>query len=152
MARGGWLDRINPANWIRDIADAIGKVLGGESEPPRAPREQKPREPQPAPRPKRQEAPRDPFRQAWVEERLQRAGRGYQANKEVFLSLPGMVDESPDEQQRLWRLYLRYMVRGDVRRNSIRDNPFWRETNIHPDTFDWAEWREAMNYKMRHSA
>jgi hypothetical protein len=151
MARHGWLDRLNPVNWLHNIVDAI---TGGKEEPVKPPRRAEPR---PQPEPERERKPRerrerDPFERIWSEETLGRAGRSYRANREVFDSLPGMADENELEQRRLWRLYVRHMVMGHTRRNDVRANPFWRETGIHPDNFDWQEWREAMGYKHRKSA
>jgi hypothetical protein len=51
------------------------------------------------------------------------------------------------DREDFWKDYIKYMVKGQgrYRRNDIR-NRFWQNWNIHPDSFNWWEWREAMGY------
>jgi hypothetical protein len=50
-----------------------------------------------------------------------------------------------DEQREFWQDYNRWLVHsGRYRFNDIR-NPFWQKWGIHPDNFDWDEWRKYMD-------
>jgi hypothetical protein len=92
--------------------------------------------------------PLNPFEQVWAEEKLSRPNRDYYAHRELFYSLPGVVQESPDEQLELWRTYLNTMtVKGGDRRHF--ENTFG--VNLKRD-FDWDEWRTAMGYRRRRVA
>lgn len=53
-----------------------------------------------------------------------------------------------DEFEAFWRDYIRYMVKSKGSKYRLHDlrNPFFQNWNIHPDDFDWWEWREAMGY------
>jgi hypothetical protein len=86
-----------------------------------------------------------------MEEHLSRPGRSYREHREVFFSLPGVVDEDHGEQLELWRSYLQNMVKGNYRRNDPR-NPFWSDIGIHPSDFDWEGFRSAMGYRNRRAA
>lgn len=57
------------------------------------------------------------------------------------------LDLDPEEELELWQAYITYMTQSNnaFRLNSL-DNPFWNISNIHPDNFDWYNWREAMGY------
>jgi hypothetical protein len=50
-----------------------------------------------------------------------------------------------DEQLEVWREFIKFNQRGDIRRKDPR-HPFWQTTGIHPDNFDWHGWREMMGY------
>lgn len=89
-----------------------------------------------------------PFRQAWQEETVSRPGRKYTRHLELFQSIPGIEDETDEEQEYLWRSYVENMVQGRHRRNDP-SNPWWGEIGLDPRDFDWDEWRTAMGYKSR---
>ena len=141
MARRGLFGR------IADAVKSIGDALTGT---PRraAPRPEPPRQaPEP---PRRRERRADtPEARVWRQNTGKRPGtRAYQHHREVMTSIPYFSDMDEDEQIDFWDSYTRYMVDvkdAPYRINSL-DNPFWSEVGIHPDDFDWHEWREAMGY------
>jgi hypothetical protein len=145
MARRGFFGRV--ADAARRAAHAVFPVIPKKPRRPPEPPPEPPREP-----PKRRKpgitSPRDLYRQIWIEERLQRPGRSYAKHLELFMSLPGMIDEELPERLEFWRMYAQYMVKGIHRRND-RANPFWSATGLHPGDFDWDEFRTAMGYKKR---
>jgi hypothetical protein len=101
-----------------------------------------------APRREREQPPEQPpdFRAVW---RVEDPARGsYKKHLALFHALIDPVESDPDEQLALWESYVKYMVKGGGRyhRNSTQ-NMFWRDSGIDPRDFNWARWREAMNYK-----
>lgn len=96
---------------------------------------------------RRERRERDPFKQIWDAEKPGRRGN-YQRQREVFDAIPGMDDETPEDQEYLWRSYLSNMVFGNRQRNDP-GNPFWDDIGMHPRDWDWHGWREAMGYKGR---
>ena len=133
MARRGFLGRIT------DALRAVGRTFTGEprrAEPSRRP-------------PERQRQPQTPEASIWQQNTGKRAGtRAYRHHREVMQSIPYFADMDEDEQQDFWDSYTRYMVntKGVPYRINSLQNPFWSDVNIHPDDFDWREWREAMGY------
>ena len=162
MARRGFLSRISDA--LQRAVRPIERFFEGE------PRRAAPREPTP-PRPPgrgapprqppgRTEPPRrrrgrehDPWEDPWRKGigRRYRTSLGhkpeYQANADFVKDMAYAYNISVDEQEDFWKDYIKYMVKGESRyRMSDLRNPFWQNWNIHPDDFDWWEWREAMGY------
>jgi len=161
MARGrGFFGRI--ADAAGRVADAITRPIERLFEGTREPRPQ-PSPPTPTGPPREREEPSrrererrlaDPWRTEWREQ-LGRRGRlpsgrrpSYLDNKDFVQDMASDLDLDADETMDFWQDYIKYMVRGKSRylRRDIR-NPFWQRWNIHPDTFDWWEWREAMGYR-----
>jgi hypothetical protein len=89
------------------------------------------------------------FRQAWIEETLERPGRRYRTVRRFFDELPLMYEDEQEEYD-TWRSFCGNMVaKGGIRRNDIH-NPFWQETGLNPRRdFDWDGFRRAMGYKAR---
>lgn len=127
MARGGFLGR---------VGRALRKILPPAPHPRHAPppREPPPREPPPP--------SKNDFKQAW---RDNRGGGNYKKNLALFHRLVDPIARDADEQLDLWESYIKHMTRGRERRNST-SNMFWRDTGIDPSDWDWAAWRQAMEY------
>lgn len=127
MARGGFLGR---------IGRAIRNIVAPPPSPPQPPKRPPPEEPPPEP------TNRD-YKRAWRDE----GGKGsYRKHLNVFHNLVDPVEPDPEEQLMLWESYVRNMVRGGRTRRQSPNNPFWRESGIHPSEFNWANWRIAMGY------
>lgn len=138
MARRGFLSGF--IRGVERLADRIGNVFGAPPPPPPPPR-QLPREEEPPAR-----EPRGTYRGIW---RSQRGKGSYKKNLEVFHKLVDPVE--PDEAERvdLWETYVRNINRNrktDAYRRQSIFNPFWQESGIAPDSFDWKKWRIAMGY------
>jgi hypothetical protein len=88
------------------------------------------------------------FKEAWQEETLSRPARKYARHYELFQSIPDIDQETPEEQEYLWRSYIENMVSGRHRRNDP-NNPFWSDIGLDPRNFDWDEFRTAQGYKSR---
>jgi hypothetical protein len=93
---------------------------------------------------RKREEQRSPYEREWREQqpgkRFKR--RQYEGQKRTFDSLPGMSDETEEDRQDLWHSYLENMVYGrhGYKFNDLR-NPWWDDANMHPNQFDWDEWR-----------
>jgi hypothetical protein len=142
--------------------------LPGRPEAPSQPPREPPR--QPPPPPGREPPERtggggesDPFRREWNADvprstitRIQDA-TGYsrneifQAHYELFVSLPGVVEDDRQEQLRLWDIYINSLVVDHGQRRNDLSNPFWSEFGLDPRQadFEWDEWRNAMGYSRR---
>jgi hypothetical protein len=81
-----------------------------------------------------------PWRQEMPGKRINR--REFEGHKTTFQSIPGMEEESDADLKRLWRSYIRNMVYGQSG-YKFQDprNPFWDDIGMHPENFDWSEWR-----------
>lgn len=96
-------------------------------------------------RERREDERRNPYRQTWEREqpgkRFQR--KNFEGNKRFFDDLPGMDQETDEDKQELWQSYVENMVfgRSGYRYNDLR-NPWWDDSNMHPNQFDWDEWRK----------
>jgi hypothetical protein len=59
------------------------------------------------------------------------------------------IESSEAERIQLWETYVRNINRNrrnDPYRRQSSFNPFWQESGISPDSFNWAQWRIAMGY------
>jgi hypothetical protein len=65
----------------------------------------------------------------------------FQSHLELFMSSPGITEESRVVQHELWEDYIDAMVTGTLDRDQ-----FFEEMGINPRDFDWESWREAMGY------
>ena len=159
--------------FFRGIAEALGRGVETALKPIErlfegAPRRAAPREPGPPPTPGGRGAPpRPPERrrerrrysrdEQWHRDWQKTVGRrhrttlghkpSFQDNKDFVRDMASAFNIPVDEQEEFWKDYMKYMVRGKggYRMQDLR-NPFWQNWNIHPDDFDWYEWREAMGY------
>lgn len=151
MARLGFFGRIGKA--IGRTADRIANVFTPKPEPRRATPRPSPR---PAPSPSTPPSPRgtrdrqrarerDPYLRIWNQ--LSRR-RGYLEHRDLMDEVLSGLNVDEDTKLEYWEAYIRYMVNieGGTRLNDIR-NPFWQITHMHPDDFNWYEWREAMGYE-----
>jgi hypothetical protein len=88
----------------------------------------------------------DPYLASWN----QQADRaGYLGHRDFFdEKIVGPMDLDPDEKLQLWQDYITYMTKSNnnYRLNNL-NNPWWRISGMHPDDFDWWDWREAMGYE-----
>lgn len=67
-----------------------------------------------------------------------------QAHLEIFLAMPGMMEEEARERYRLWGQYVRVMVNGNVSKREREE--FFEELYLDERDFDWQLWREIMGY------
>lgn len=102
---------------------------------------------------RRREAERnEPYRRTWEEnqpgKRFKR--KQFESERRFFDELPGMEAETPEDKEELWQSYVENMVypRHGYRFNDLR-NPWWDDSGIHPNQFDWDGWREARGYGRR---
>ena len=144
MARRGFFLRAYDA--IRRVAFPVLPEIGKGKKPRRAAPTSSPE-----PEPRRRRAPTsgyvDPFQQAWVEETLRRPGtREYRAQRAYIEGLYGFSSQTREDQLMLWREFIKFNQRGGGSQYLRKDprHPFWHAAGIHPDNFNWAEWRAMM--------
>lgn len=70
-----------------------------------------------------------------------------QAHLELFLSLPGMVEEDRDTRYNLFGEYVAVMVAGG--KTVDERNAWFAKQGLSPRDFDWQQWREVMGYRRR---
>lgn len=70
-----------------------------------------------------------------------------QAHLELFLSLPGMLEEDRTTRYNLYGEYLNVMVNpGHIKEDRDR---WFANQGISPRDFDWQTWRDIMGYRRR---
>ena len=97
-----------------------------------------------AARARREKRQADPFEREW---RRQMPGKrinrkDFETHKRLFMDIPHIRNETPEEKAELWESYIENMVYGrhGYRFNDPR-NPFWDDIAMQPRDFDWSEWR-----------
>ena len=130
MARGGFLGR---------IGRAIRNVVAPSPRPSEPPREQPPPSPP--------EPTTGSYRQAWRELH----GKGsFRKHRALFHKHVDKYEEDPNVRRELWDSYVKHIASGESRaRRNVANNPFWRESGIHPADFDWRAFRIALGYKRK---
>jgi hypothetical protein len=70
-----------------------------------------------------------------------------QAHLELFLSLPGMIEEDRDIRYNLFGEYVNVMIAGGHTKE--QRNRWFATQGLSPRDFDWQHWREVMGYRRR---
>jgi hypothetical protein len=163
--RRSWLDRINPANWLKNLIPTpkterrrgsreFGRGQKRQAQPinPNAPRfgarqgfgaaQQFGPEPSAG---MDDETARDIWSDA--------GGQGSYARARTFFDNLNVPYESKEEEEEVWEAFATYMTHDSGYRYNSVGNPFWSSIGMTPDNprFNWDEWRAAVWAGRHHS-